>query len=151
MEPWLIAILLLGLIVLSTVIGFLLRRSEGRVRVIEGPRVSPRVAGRDAWADRVTLLQFSTPTCSRCPATARMLADVADRVSPLPGDVQHVEVNLQDQPELASEWGITQTPTVFVLDGYGRVTARIGGPPKPADVESLTTTVLRSPRVDYSI
>ncbi len=150
-DPLLVVALVVALVAVTTGIGILLKRSEGKVRAVDGPRMHPSVAERETWAERATVVQFSSPTCARCPSTARLLKEIAADLSPNPGDVEHVEIDIAASPELAGEWGILQTPTVFFLDGYGRVTARIGGPPKRHDVELNITHILRSPRADYSI
>ena len=52
--------------------------------------------------------------------------EVAQQV---PG-VPHVEINAEDNMELVKEFGIMRTPTILVLDGQGRLSARISGVPR---------------------
>ncbi|MFC4223222.1 TlpA family protein disulfide reductase [Lysinibacter cavernae] len=87
----------------------------------------------DSWGSRITLLQFSTEICAKCPATRRLLGAIADERP----DVQHAEVDLTHRPDLAATHRILQTPTVFVLDAEGRLLHRIGGAPTAATVTNI--------------
>lgn len=78
----------------------------------------------------VTLLQFSSSFCQPCRATRLVLGDVAATV---PG-VEHVEVDVERHMDLVRRFDIRRTPTVFVLDGDGRVRKRASGQPRRVDV-----------------
>lgn len=136
-----------GLLVISTLLGWAWRARTGRARSIDGPRIPVDVAQVNSWGERATLLQFSSDMCSKCPGTARFLTQVAEEY---PG-VIHAEVNLSREPRLADEYRITQTPSVFLLDGYGRVASRINGAPRREELRQHLDELLRRPRVDYSI
>lgn len=43
--------------------------------------------------------------------------------------VAFVDVDLTHRADLANRFNIMQTPTTFILDGAGRIRARIGGVP----------------------
>ncbi|TYL52262.1 TlpA family protein disulfide reductase [Agromyces mariniharenae] len=128
----------------AAAIGLAWRSRAGRVRTVhDGGRAgddaatsTTATASRDlgvateAFGDSATLVQFSTAYCSRCPATARELASIADDY---PG-VRHVEVDLTHRPEVADRFRVLQTPTTLILDARGATTARIAGVPRSHEV-----------------
>jgi len=81
---------------------------------------------------KATVLQFSTEVCSQCKQTARLLGEVEKQHK----DLLHIEVDVTNRLDLAAHFKVLQTPTTLVLDGSGRVKARIGGAPKPATVKA---------------
>lgn len=120
-----------GLIVLTAVLGLVWRARQGRLRAEQGAVVTAaEVFSAAPFGPHATLLQFSTEFCARCPATRRLLGTIADAH---PG-VAHVDVDLTHRPELARRFNVLQTPTTLILDRTGRVRSRIGGPPNRADV-----------------
>ena len=124
MDPLLIAAILLGLVTVATVAGLVWRRTQGRVRHSKSETVvSAQVLGADRLASGVTLLQFSSPLCAACKTTHVVLGSIAGQRD----GVDHVEIDLSQRPELASQFRIAQTPTTFILDRDGVVRARIGG------------------------
>jgi len=71
---------------------------------------------------RLTLVQFSTPSCAAChTAQAPAVAEVAQRIGA--EHVRVVHVDAAHQPEVASAFGILTVPSTVVLDPGGRVTA----------------------------
>ena len=132
MEPLQAVTIVLALLVVSTVLGLLWRARQGRVRAASGGEVirAADVGASVAFGDRATLLQFSTEFCARCPGTRRLLGQAADA---RPG-VTYVDVDLTHRTDLASRYNILQTPTTLILDGSGRVRARVGGAPHRAEI-----------------
>ena len=128
MNPLLVIGALAGLVALATVLGVLWRSAQGRVRRTNGHTVvrASELPGVTKLARGATLLQFSTDVCAPCRATRAVLGDVASGHA----DVEHVDLDLTHQPELASRYNILQTPTTFILDRRGVVRARIGGAPR---------------------
>jgi thiol-disulfide isomerase/thioredoxin len=85
--------------------------------------------------ERATLLQFSSAFCAPCRAVRRVSAEVAGEVA----GVRHVEVDAEEHLEAVRALGIWRTPTLLVLDRYGRVTKRATGvPTKPHLIAALT-------------
>jgi thioredoxin-like negative regulator of GroEL len=134
-----------GLPALATAIGLLARSRAGRVQTAR--RSAPAAAhghaadaaaslglARDAFGADVTLVQFSTEYCSRCPGVARSLAVLADGHD---ADVRHVEIDLTHDAALADRFHVRQTPTVLVLDATGRTAGRIAGVPRVDELRSL--------------
>ena len=123
--------LVLALLAATTALGLLWRARQGRVARASGQIITAAdVATTTAFGPAATLLQFSTALCARCPATHRLLGAVAES---RPG-VVHVNVDLTHRAELANRYSILQTPTTLILDGAGRVQARVGGAPNRAAI-----------------
>ncbi len=133
MDPLLALGVLAALVVVATALGLMSTRSAGRARRGSGERIDPDELG-DAldgtFGSMLTLLQFSSDICSRCPGTRRLLRAVAAERD----DVSHAEVDLTRRPDLAARFHVMQTPTTFILDRGGAVLARIGGSPRRAEV-----------------
>lgn len=145
----------IGLPLVATAIGLLARWRAGRVRTVSGPSTggSPETAATDgmslglegaALGADVTLVQFSTEYCSRCPGVARTLTALADGHD---GDVRHVEIDLTHDAVLADRFDVRQTPTVLVLDAAGRTAGRIAGVPRTDELRSLIDDLTRRNRV----
>ncbi|MBD3139568.1 thioredoxin family protein [Microbispora bryophytorum] len=116
-------------LVLGVVIGLVLKRRDGRMRVVEHAPVTSADLAADL-GERATLVQFSTAFCQPCRATRRILDEVAAMV---PG-VRHVEIDAESRLDLVRRFGVLRTPTVLVLDGAGNVVKRASGLPRKADV-----------------
>ncbi len=144
MNPGLIV--LVAVLLAATGFGLWRRLTDGRIRGV-GPAargasgtsaspeqdVTPLLTAAeigDQLGDRATLVQFSTAFCQPCRATRRILSEVAEQV---PG-VRHVEVDAEAHLDLVRRLDVMRTPTVFVLDGAGRVVRRAVGQPRKADV-----------------
>ena len=139
-----------GILAVATALGLLLRSRTGRARAVTS-KVSDAttvadLADREAFGTAATLLQFSTPTCARCPATARQLDAVAASKSTTtthgPARVRRLEIDLAERPELARRFDVMQTPTVLLVDGTHTVRARFGGPPRQPELIAALDAVL---------
>lgn len=137
-----IALLVVGALLLAaSALGLLLRTTTGRARRVRGPAVSAEELGAAELGARATLLQLSTPMCTQCPPTARLLgAEAALR----PG-VAHLEVDVSERIALADRFQVLQTPTTLLLDAEGRVRGRIGGRPRPDVLARELDLLLESP------
>jgi thiol-disulfide isomerase/thioredoxin len=66
----------------------------------------------------VTLVYFTTPTCAPCKTVQRpAIRRLQEQVGP---QLQVVEIDAAQQPEVAGEWGVMSVPTTFVLDTAGQ-------------------------------
>ncbi|MET0589876.1 MAG: thioredoxin family protein [Naasia sp.] len=133
MDPLLALLVTAGIAAATALIGLVWRARDGRGRRGDGGRVTAGSLGlaSTAFGSEGTLLQFSTEMCARCPGARRALRGVADEHD----GVLHAEVDLTHHPELATRFGILQTPTTLVLDRHGIVRTRIGGLPRREEVE----------------
>ena len=65
------------------------------------------------------ILYFTTPDCVACktvqrPALERLKEQLGERL-------QVVEVNAQEQPDLAVRWGVLSVPTTFIINERGQL------------------------------
>ena len=129
MSPILALLVLGALVVIAAVAGVVWRARDGRRR-----RGSDVVDLTDLGVTpgRVTLVQFGTETCARCPQVRRMLQGIA---SALPA-VDHVDVDLTHRPDLARAHRVLSTPTTFLIGADAVLAARFNGVPRRADVEA---------------
>lgn len=137
-------LVVVGVLVVATAVGFVVRARSGRVRVsgaapgsVPGWALAAREPGSD---DRVLLLQVSSPVCTPCRQTASLLGDL---VGTTPGLV-HVEVDVAHRPEVATELGIMRTPTVVAFDRAGTELLRVSGVPRRPDLERALAPALTS-------
>ena len=112
------------LLVVSVAAGVVFRLLDGRRQGGGHLRFDPQHA-TTALGERVTLVQFSTEICTRCPQVRRMLSALAANHDGL----AHVEVDLTHRADLAARYRVLQTPTTFVVDRSGAVRARFNGVP----------------------
>lgn len=66
----------------------------------------------------LAVLYFTTPECMPCktvqrPALKRVKDALGDRLN-------IIEVNAQERPDLASQWGVLSVPTTFIIDPAGK-------------------------------
>jgi thiol-disulfide isomerase/thioredoxin len=123
--------IVLGLIMLSVALGFILKARNGRLKIVDARGqqiVNTDVGSATPFGSRGTLLQLSTEFCSPCRAASRILGGVAR------DGLVHVEVDLTSRPDLAHRFNILSTPTTLILDGSGFTVGRILGPPRAAEV-----------------
>jgi len=81
---------------------------------------------------RATFVQFSSAFCAPCRTTRRVL----ERVVTTTDGVVHVEVDVADHLALGERLGITETPTVLVLDAEGVERIRAAGVPTLAQARA---------------
>jgi thiol-disulfide isomerase/thioredoxin len=130
--------LLFALLAATTLLGVAWRARQGKVARVTGDIIRPAdVATTLDFGPAATLLQFSTELCARCPGTRRLLDAVAGS---RPG-VVHVDVDLTHRADLANRYSILQTPTTLILDGSGRVRARVGGAPNRAEINATLDSI----------
>jgi thiol-disulfide isomerase/thioredoxin len=132
-----------GVVLLAAVVGLVWRATTGRVRtaVADQSFAAGSLPGLDVLASGATLVQFSTEYCAQCPATRRLLSGVARER----GGVAYLDVDLTRDPDLAKRLGIMQTPTVFILDGGGRLVGRVGGTPRRDELVGVLDTLAPLP------
>ncbi len=77
----------------------------------------------------VAVVAFSSPYCAPCRAWEAELTA---------GGIEFAKVDVGERPELASRWGISETPLVLAVHvDDGRVLASYGHEPQPDQIEHL--------------
>ena len=79
------------------------------------------------------LLDFWASWCGPC----RMLSPVVDEVAEERTDVKVGKVNVDEQPELAEEFGVMSIPTLLVFEQGKLVRQAVGARPKASVLELL--------------
>jgi thioredoxin 1 len=74
------------------------------------------------------LLDFWASWCGPC----RMLSPIVDEVAEERADVKVGKVNVDEQPELASQFGVMSIPTLLVFQNGKLVNQSVGAKPKAA-------------------
>ncbi|MDF5728623.1 MAG: thioredoxin [Rhizonema sp. PD38] len=81
------------------------------------------------------LVDFWAPWCGPC----RMVAPVVDEVATeYEGQVKVVKLNTDENPTVASRYGIRSIPTLIVFKGGRQVDTVVGAVPKTTLIKTLT-------------
>ena len=83
--------------------------------------------------DKPVLLDFWAPWCAPC----RMVVPVIEEIAGERPDIKVGKINVDEQPELASKFGIMSIPTLVVMKN-GKIVQQVSGArPKKAILEML--------------
>ena len=82
---------------------------------------------------KAVLLDFWASWCGPC----RMLSPVVDEVAEERTDVKVGKVNVDEQPELAGQFGVMSIPTLLVFEQGKLVRQAVGARPKASVLELL--------------
>jgi thiol-disulfide isomerase/thioredoxin len=128
-------------VLVATAAGWLLTRRSGNVREVHCESIPG--AGADAAVLGIsrtgpTVVHFSAPWCGPCDRVRRVVDQVCDDL----GDVAHLEVDLDANPQAARRFSVLSLPTTLIFDVDGRQRYRASGVPKAADLRSALEPLL---------
>ena len=84
-------------------------------------------------SDRPVLLDFWAPWCTPC----RMVGPILDEIAGERSDIKVAKVNVDEQPELAGQFGVMSIPTLVVVKEGRIVQQAMGARPKAQSLSML--------------
>src|ERR1700710_1171465 len=135
--PVVIGVLVAALAV-AFLVGKLMTRRHGELRSTETTSVGGEVPDLGLPAGRPAIVHFSADWCGPCAGVRRVVDDVCAQLP----EVEHVEIDMDDNPAAARQLSVLSLPTTFIFDGDGRQRYRSSGVPKAADLRSALEPLL---------
>ena len=77
-------------------------------------------------SEKPVLLDFWAPWCGPC----RMVSPIVDEIAAERGDIKVGKVNVDEERELAGQFGVMSIPTLVVLKGGKVANQMVGARPK---------------------
>ena len=78
-------------------------------------------------ADKPVVVDFWAEWCGPCKAIGPSLEELSDEMS---GDVKIVKVNMDENPQLAMQYGVRSIPTLLMFKGGEPSAVQVGAAPK---------------------
>lgn len=136
-----IIVVTVAVLAAATLAGWLLTRRSGSIREIDSKPdtdTDADIAALGLSRDGPTVVHFSAPWCGPCDRVRR----VVDQVCGDLGDVAHVEIDLDANPQTARRYSVLSLPTTLIFDVDGRQRYRSYGVPNAADLRSALKPLL---------
>jgi thiol-disulfide isomerase/thioredoxin len=105
----------IGLIVLLGLIYLLVKQQSLHIASKPGRRLI------NANLNRKVIVYFTTPDCVACRMAQKPALDQLKAM--LQDELEVIEINAYEKPEIAKEWGVLSVPATFVLDEKGNPVA----------------------------
>ena len=77
-------------------------------------------------SEKPVLLDFWAPWCGPC----RMVSPIVDEIAAERSDIKIGKVNVDEQPELAAQFGVMSIPTLVVMKNGKLANKTVGAKPK---------------------
>ena len=84
-------------------------------------------------SDKKVLLDFWAPWCAPC----RMVVPLVEEIAEERPDIKVGKVNVDEQMELASQFGVMSIPTLIVMENGKIINKSMGAKPKKAILNML--------------
>ena len=82
--------------------------------------------GEVMHSEKLVLLDFWASWCGPC----RMVSPIVDEIAAERSDIKVGKINVDEQPELAAQFGVMSIPTLFVMKNGKVVNQAVGARPK---------------------